>query len=96
MSCLMLGQEMSLLSHSKMLLSLANAVSDVSEVKQTRACQVHPAPNLAAYRHPTTSLPPLCHAVPCFLQTSQSVNKGSGVENLHYLGDGLFGTKQLD
>eukprot|EP00903_Cladosiphon_okamuranus_P019687 g18091.t1 len=26
----------------------------------------------------------------------QSVNKGSGVENLHYLGDGLFGAKQLD
>ncbi|CAM9433933.1 unnamed protein product [Ectocarpus fasciculatus] len=26
----------------------------------------------------------------------QSVNKGIGVDNLHYLGDGLFGTKELD
>ncbi|CAN0229454.1 unnamed protein product, partial [Ascophyllum nodosum] len=26
----------------------------------------------------------------------RGVNKGSGVENLHFLGDGLFGTKELD
>lgn len=40
--------------------------------------------------------PPLALRHACFFRISQSVNKGSGVENLHFLGDGLFGTKQLD
>ena len=58
-----------------------------------RARKVYPAPQ---YRHPTTCGPPSCLVKIVSFQLSQSVNKGSGVENLHYLGDGLFGTKQLD